>query len=78
MAVMVGVVGALSAFYHDSTDINNPAHRVIATNRMIAKMPTIAAMAYKYSIGQPFIYPRNDLDYTSNFLQMCFATPCEP
>ena len=78
MAVMVGVVGALSAFYHDSTDINNPQHRVIAQNRMIAKMPTIAAMAYKYSIGQPFIYPRNDLDYTSNFLQMCFATPCEP
>ena len=78
MAVMVGVVGALSAFYHDSTDINNPDHRVIATNRMIAKMPTIAAMAYKYSIGQPFIYPRNDLDYTSNFLQMCFAIPCEP
>ncbi len=78
MAVMVGVVGALSAFYHDSTDIYNPQHRVIATNRMIAKMPTIAAMAYKYSIGQPFIYPRNDLDYTSNFLQMCFATPCEP
>ena len=78
MAVMVGVVGALSAFYHDSTDISNPEHRRIATNRMIAKMPTIAAMAYKYSIGHPFIYPRNDLDYTSNFLQMCFAVPCEP
>ncbi|OYW54142.1 MAG: citrate (Si)-synthase [Hyphomicrobium sp. 32-62-53] len=78
MAVMVGVVGALSAFYHDSTDINNPDHRRVATNRMIAKMPTIAAMAYKYSIGHPFIYPRNDLDYTSNFLQMCFAVPCEP
>ncbi len=78
MSIMVGVVGALSAFYHDSTDINNPYHRVVATNRMIAKMPTIAAMAYKYSLGQPFIYPRNDLDYTSNFLQMCFATPCEP
>ncbi len=78
MAIMVAVVGALSAFYHDSTDINNPEHRVIATNRMIAKMPTIASMAYKYSIGQPFIYPRNDLDYTSNFLQMCFAIPCEP
>ena len=76
MAVMVGVVGALSAFYHDSTDITNPEHRRIATNRMIAKMPTIAAMAYKYSIGHPFIYPRNDLDYTSNFLQMCFAVPC--
>jgi len=78
MAVMVGVVGALSAFYHDSTDINDPEQRKIAANRMIAKMPTIAAMAYKYSIGQPFIYPRNDLDYTSNFLQMCFAVPCEP
>jgi citrate synthase len=78
MAVMVGVVGALSAFYHDSTDITNPEHRRVATNRMIAKMPTIAAMAYKYSIGHPFIYPRNDLDYTSNFLQMCFAVPCEP
>jgi len=78
MAVMVGVVGALSAFYHDSVDINNPDHRRVATNRMIAKMPTIASMAYKYSIGQPFIYPRNDLDYTSNFLQMCFAIPCEP
>lgn len=78
MAVMVGVVGALSAFYHDSTDINDPAQREMATHRMIAKMPTIAAMAYKYSIGQPFIYPRNDLDYTSNFLQMCFSVPCEP
>jgi len=78
MAVMVGVVGALSAFYHDSTDINDPRQRQTATHRMIAKMPTIAAMAYKYSIGQPFIYPRNDLDYTSNFLQMCFAVPCEP
>ena len=71
-------VGALSAFYHDSTDINDPQQRVIASHRMIAKMPTIAAMAYKYSIGQPFIYPRNDLDYTANFLQMCFAVPCEP
>ena len=78
MAVMVGTVGALSAFYHDSTDINDPRQREIASHRMIAKMPTIAAMAYKYSIGQPFIYPRNDLDYTSNFLQMCFAVPCEP
>ncbi len=78
MAVMVGVVGALSAFYHDSTDINDLKQREAATHRMIAKMPTIAAMAYKYSIGQPFIYPRNDLDYTSNFLQMCFAVPCEP
>jgi citrate synthase len=78
MAIMVATVGALSAFYHDSTDINDPKQREIASHRMIAKMPTIAAMAYKYSIGQPFIYPRNDLDYTSNFLQMCFAVPCEP
>jgi citrate synthase len=78
MAVMVGVVGALSAFYHDSTDINDPQQRAVASHRMIAKMPTIAAMAYKYSIGQPFIYPRNDLDFTANFLQMCFAIPCEP
>ena len=78
MAIMVGVVGALSAFYHDSTDINDPEQRQTASYRMIAKMPTIAAMAYKYSIGQPFIYPRNDLDYTSNFLQMCFSVPCEP
>ncbi len=78
MAVMVGCVGALSAFYHDSLDINDPKQRITAIHRMIAKMPTIAAMAYKYSIGQPFIYPRNDLDYTANFLQMCFAVPCEP
>ncbi len=78
MAIMCGVVGALSAFYHDSTDINDPEQRTIAARRLIAKMPTIAAMAYKYSAGQPFIYPRNDLDYTSNFLQMCFAVPCEP
>jgi citrate synthase len=78
MAVMCGSVGALSAFYHDSTDINDPTQRMIASHRMIAKMPTLAAMAYKYSIGQPFIYPRNDLDYTANFLQMCFAVPCEP
>ena len=78
MAVMVGVVGALSAFYHDSTDIQDPQQRRIASHRMIAKMPTIAAMAYKYSSGQPFMYPRNDLDYASNFLQMCFAVPCEP
>ena len=77
MAVMVGVVGALSAFYHDLTDIKDPVQRQIACHRMIAKMPTIAAMAYKYSIGQPFIYPRNDLDYSSNFLHMCFAVPCE-
>ncbi len=78
MAVVCGCVGAMSAFYHDSTDINDPEQRRIAANRMIAKMPTIAAMAYKYSVGQPFIYPRNDLDYTANFLQMCFAVPCEP
>ena len=77
MAIMVGVVGALAAFYHDSTDIADPVQRDIASIRMIAKMPTIAAMAYKYSIGQPFIYPRNDLDYSANFLQMCFAVPCE-
>ncbi|MEL6872542.1 MAG: citrate synthase, partial [Pseudomonadota bacterium] len=77
MAIMVGTVGALSAFYHDSTDITDEHQRMVASHRMIAKMPTIAAMAYKYSIGQPFIYPRNDLDYTANFLQMCFAVPCE-
>jgi len=77
MAVMCGVVGALSAFYHDSTDINDPRQRVIATHRLIAKTPTIAAMAYKYSIGQPFIYPSNDLGYTENFMRMCFAVPCE-
>jgi citrate synthase len=78
MAVMVGVVGALSAFYHDSTDITNPRHRMIASYRLIAKMPTIASMAYKYSLGQPFIFPRNDLRYSENFLNMMFATPCEP
>ena len=78
MAIMCGVVGALSAFYHDSTDINDPYQRMVASHRLIAKMPTIAAMAYKYSVGQPFIYPRNDLDYAANFLQMCFAVPCEP
>lgn len=77
MATMVGVVGAMSAFYHDSTDINNPLEREIASHRLIAKMPTIAAMAYKYSIGQPFVYPRNDLDYAANFLHMCFAVPAE-
>ncbi|PRX38207.1 citrate synthase [Meinhardsimonia xiamenensis] len=77
MAIMVGVVGAMSAFYHDSLDINDPWHREVASIRMIAKMPTIAAWAYKYSIGQPFIYPRNDLDYASNFLHMCFAVPAE-
>lgn len=77
MAIMVGVVGALSAFYHDSTDINDPVQRNIASLRMIAKMPTIAAMAYKYSIGQPFVTPRNDLDYSANFLNMCFSVPAE-
>ncbi len=77
MAVMVGVVGALSAFYHDSIDIKDPNQREMASIRMIAKMPTIAAMAYKYSIGQPFIYPRNELNYAANFLHMCFAVPCE-
>ncbi|UWR04831.1 citrate (Si)-synthase [Ruegeria conchae] len=77
MAIMVGVVGAMSAFYHDSTDISDPRQREIASHRLIAKMPTIAAWAYKYHIGQPFVYPRNDLDYASNFLQMCFAVPAE-
>lgn len=77
MAIMVGVVGALSAFYHDSTDINDPEQRRIASHRLIAKMPTIAAMAYKYSVGQPFVYPRNDLSYTANFLRMTFSVPAE-
>ncbi|MBK1635934.1 citrate synthase [Rhodovulum adriaticum] len=77
MAIMVGVVGAMSAFYHDSTDINDPWQREVASIRLIAKVPTIAAMAYKYSVGQPFVYPRNDLDYASNFLRMCFAVPAE-
>ena len=77
MAVMVASVGALSAFYHDSTNIANPVERMVASTRMIAKIPTLAAMAHKYSIGQPFVYPKNDLDYTSNFLRMCFAVPCE-
>ncbi len=77
MAVMVGSVGALSAFYHDSTDISDPVQRDIASIRMIAKLPTLAAMAYKYSIGQPFIYPKNDLAYAANFLRMCYAVPCE-
>ncbi|HAF40705.1 MAG TPA: citrate synthase [Sphingobium sp.] len=77
MAIMCGVVGALSAFYHDSTDINDPLQRKIASHRLIAKMPTIAAMAYKYSVGQPFVYPRNDLSYTANFLRMTFSVPAE-
>jgi len=77
MAIMTGLVGALSAFYHDSTDINNPEHREISAIRLIAKMPTLVAMAYKYSAGQPYIYPKNDLSYAGNFLRMMFATPCE-
>jgi citrate synthase len=78
MAVMCGVVGALAAFYHDGLDIFDPQHRMIAAHRLIAKMPTIAAMAYKYSLGQPFVYPRNDLGYCENFLNMLFSVPCEP
>ncbi|WNO52593.1 citrate synthase [Stakelama saccharophila] len=77
MAIMCGVVGALSAFYHDSTDITDPHQRMVASHRLIAKMPTIAAMAYKYSIGQPFLYPQNDLSYTGNFLRMTFGVPAE-
>jgi len=78
MAIMCGVVGALSAFYHDSTDITDPHQRMIASHRLIAKMPTIAAMAYKYSVGQPFLYPDNSLSYTGNFLRMTFGVPAEP
>ena len=78
MAVLCGVVGALSAFYHDSTDINDPYQRMVASHRLIAKLPTIGAMAYKYSLGQPFIYPDNSLGYAENFLRMTFAVPCEP
>ena len=78
MAVMIAVVGALSAFYHEDLDIEDPHNRMIASYRLVAKVPTIAAMAYKYSIGQPFMYPRNDLTYAENFLQMMFAVPCEP
>ncbi len=77
MAIMVGTVGALAAFYHDSTDINDPRQRMIASHRLIAKMPTIAARAFKYSVGQPFVSPRNELDYASNFLRMCFNVPAE-
>ena len=77
MAVMTGLVSALSAFYHDSTDINNPKHREISAIRLIAKMPTLVSMAYKYSVGQPYTYPRNKLSYTANFMHMMFATPCE-
>ena len=78
MAIMCGVVGALSAFYHDSTDITDPQQRMIASHRLIAKMPTIAAMAYQYSVGRPFIYPQNSLSYTGNFLRMTFGNPAEP
>ena len=77
MAIMCGAVGAMSAFYHDSTDIDDPEQRMISAHRLIAKMPTIAAMAYKYSRGQPFVYPRNDLSYAENFLRMCFSVPAE-
>ncbi len=77
MAVMTGLVGGLSAFYHDSTDITNPVHREISAIRLIAKMPTLVAMAYKYGIGQPYIYPKNELSYSANFMRMMFATPCE-
>ena len=77
MAIMVGVVGALAAFYHDSTDINDPHQRMVASYRMIAKVPTIAAMAYKYSVGQPFVYPDNELSYAGNFLKMMFSVPAE-
>src|SRR5579862_8213245 len=77
MATMVGVVGALSAFYHDALDINNPEHRTISAFRLIAKLPTIVAMAYKYNMGQPFMYPKNDLSYTANFMRMMFAVPAE-
>ena len=77
MAILCGVTGALSAFYHDSTDIQDPHQRMIASRRLIAKMPTLAAMAYKYSIGQPFNYPKNELSYSENFLQMCFSVPAE-
>jgi citrate synthase len=77
MAVMVASVGALAAFYHDSTDITDPNQRMIASMRMIAKIPTLAAMAFKYTIGQPFVYPKNSLSFAENFLNMCFAVPCE-
>ena len=77
MAIMVGVVGALSAFYPDSTNINDPYERLVSSRRLIAKIPTIAAMAYKYSLGQPFNYPQNNLSYAENFLHMCFSVPAE-
>ncbi|WP_119393207.1 citrate synthase [Salinibius halmophilus] len=78
MAVMVGLSGAFASFYHDSLDVTNERHREVAAHRLISKMPTLAAMVYKYSIGQPIVYPRNDLDYAGNFLHMMFSTPCEP
>ena len=78
MAIMCGIVGAMAAFYHDSTDIHDPQQRVIASHRLIAKMPTLAAMAYKYSIGQPFLYPDNSLSFSGNFLRMTFGVPSEP
>lgn len=78
MAVMIGVVGSMSAFYHDSIDIHDPTHREVSAHRLIAKMPTIAAACYKHSVSEPIMYPRNDLDYCSNFLHMMFSTPCEP
>lgn len=78
MSVLVGTVGALASFYHDSLDINDAHHREVSAIRLIAKMPTLVAMAYKYSIGQPFVYPRNDLSYSANFMYMMFSNPCEP
>ncbi len=78
MAILTGLVGAMSAFYHDNNDINNPEHRDISATRLIAKMPTLVAMAYKYSQGQPFMYPQNNLSYAGNFMHMMFANPCEP
>jgi citrate synthase len=78
MSVLVGTVGALASFYHDSLDINDPHHREVSAIRLIAKMPTLVAMAYKYSVGQPFVYPRNDLSYSANFMHMMFSTPCAP
>src|SRR5512146_327636 len=77
MAVMVGVVGALSAFYHDSLDISNPQHRVVSAHRLLAKVPTLAAMAYKYNVGEPFMYPKNKFSYVENFMYMMFATPAD-
>jgi len=78
MSVLVGTVGALASFYHDSLDINDPHHREVSAIRLVAKMPTLVAMAYKYSIGQPFVYPKNNLSFSANFMHMMFSTPCEP